>query len=121
MQYLIKVVFFFTERCLICWDNLPRHIFIPCGHFGVCSDCKEKLEESEILKGCPFCNNTSSRLQEVYFCGKKYKKDDENIIYLLCKLNRQIKELNNQLVNEKNINIKIKKRLESINLSKDET
>ena len=106
---------FFTEKCLICWENLPRHVFIPCGHFGVCTECKNKINTSRIIKGCPVCNNSESILFELFFCGKEYDKNDENIIFLICKLKKEMEILNKKLINEKNLNIEMRKRVELMN------
>jgi len=106
---------FFNEKCIICWDKLPRHIYIPCGHFGVCTDCKIKMNESPHLNGCPYCNNESSELHEIFFCGKKYEKSDENILYLICKLNKKVKILNEELKNERTSNKKMKESIKEKN------
>ena len=50
-----------------------------------------------------YCNNESSELYEMFFCGKKYDRSDENILYLICKLNQKVQTLNEELENERTL------------------
>jgi hypothetical protein len=35
--------------CIICMDAPKTLVFVPCGHYCVCSECSERLKE------CPLC------------------------------------------------------------------
>ena len=52
---------FFNEKCIICWDKLPRHIYIPCGHFGVCTDCKK-----DAILLCEIRNGLAKHLKRTF-------------------------------------------------------
>lgn len=45
----------FASHCLVCWENLPLLVLLPCRHRCVCSGCLPHLE----LK-CPLCRNKIS-------------------------------------------------------------
>ena len=52
---------------------MAKFIYIPCGHFGICESCKNKMEQSEsniIHQGCPFCKNISSKFIKFIFVVK---------------------------------------------------
>jgi hypothetical protein len=44
-----------ASHCLVCWENLPLLVLLPCRHRCVCSGCLPHLE----LK-CPLCRNKIS-------------------------------------------------------------
>lgn len=46
-----KIIEFKEPECVICMSNEPSFIYIPCGHYCVCSQCHSKLLE----KKCPLC------------------------------------------------------------------
>eukprot|EP00035_Acanthoeca_spectabilis_P007762 m.142599 g.142599 ORF g.142599 m.142599 type:complete len:273 (+) comp14074_c0_seq7:301-1119(+) len=39
-------------QCLVCWDNQPLLVLLPCRHRCVCSGCLPQLERK-----CPLCRN----------------------------------------------------------------
>eukprot|EP01084_Bolivina_argentea_P070493 128170_1 len=39
-----------SNECIICMDKPPRFACIPCGHYGVCNDCKSMINNQ-----CPIC------------------------------------------------------------------
>jgi hypothetical protein len=45
-------VFEVTE-CVICFDNAPAHIFLPCAHFCSCAECYKGLKRTG--NKCPLC------------------------------------------------------------------
>ena len=41
--------------CGICYHKSTKlHVFIPCGHIGICEDCSKQIMKD--TKTCPFCN-----------------------------------------------------------------
>lgn len=46
--------------CIICMVNERSVAFIPCGHFGTCKICFEKITE------CPICRNFIKCTQKVF-------------------------------------------------------
>jgi len=39
--------------CCTCLNTIASHIFVPCGHLCICSDCVQQLEDRK----CPLCRN----------------------------------------------------------------
>jgi len=37
------------DECKICFDGVPDHCLVPCGHTGLCGRC------SKAMRACPFC------------------------------------------------------------------
>jgi SH3 domain/Zinc finger, C3HC4 type (RING finger) len=37
------------DECKICFDGVPDHCLVPCGHAGMCETC------SKAMRACPFC------------------------------------------------------------------
>lgn len=46
--------------CIICMVNERSVAFIPCGHFGTCKMCSEKITE------CPICRSFIKYTQKVF-------------------------------------------------------
>jgi hypothetical protein len=46
-------VVFEVNECVICMENIPDQIFIPCGHLCSCSSCYVQLKKSK--PDCPLC------------------------------------------------------------------
>jgi uncharacterized protein YxjI len=42
---------FKVEECVICFENNPNQIFLPCAHQCICLDCYKQL----VKKCCPLC------------------------------------------------------------------
>ena len=38
-------------ECVLCMENQPEAVFVPCGHLCICHDCCQK----EVLFECPIC------------------------------------------------------------------
>lgn len=53
---------FMEESCVICFSDRPEIIFLPCGHFCMCSGCygvyKTGLSYCRIADMCPICRKT---------------------------------------------------------------
>ena len=45
-----------NELCIICMDNRPNCIVLPCGHICACSDCLDNWFKNN--KVCPVCRTT---------------------------------------------------------------
>ncbi|VVU95302.1 Zinc finger, C3HC4 type (RING finger) [seawater metagenome] len=96
----------YSEKCLICWDRLAKHVFYPCGHFGVCDKCYDiLLPDDKMFCKCPMCNKNNSQLMKVYFCGNRVGSINPYM---------QIQKLNTQLKTEQQLNTIIKQKLEII-------
>ena len=48
-------------ECKICHARPMTHACVPCGHFLMCSECSEKVQE------CPVCRQHVERVQVIYF------------------------------------------------------
>ena len=48
-----------APECVVCLERARAVAFLPCGHFCVCSNCGQRLDE------CPICRN-STRKQRIY-------------------------------------------------------
>ncbi len=104
----------YSEKCLICWNKMANYIYIPCGHFGICESCKNKMNEAEYNRkhvGCPFCKNISSQPYKIYFCGKKYDSND-NLYELIENQKNEIQKLISNLDQERLCNNIIRQREE---------
>ena len=42
-------------ECMICLENLPNTMVLPCGHCVVCKECSEKLENTNDARTCVRC------------------------------------------------------------------
>lgn len=42
------------ESCCVCFDRPKTHVFVPCGHLCICSDCSSKLNSDN----CPICQTS---------------------------------------------------------------
>jgi len=53
---------FMEDSCVICFSDRPEMIFLPCGHFCMCSGCygvyKTGLSYCRISDLCPICRKT---------------------------------------------------------------
>ncbi len=47
-----EVIFEVTE-CVICMDNKPDQIFVPCAHLCTCGDCYQQMKKTK--PACPLC------------------------------------------------------------------
>jgi rubrerythrin len=53
-----------TVSCVICYENLRTHAFIPCGHLSICSVCNKSADG---LHGkCPICNTQFAHIVRIY-------------------------------------------------------
>eukprot|EP01084_Bolivina_argentea_P036325 67220_1 len=50
-----------ANTCVICYDEIPTHICLPCGHFNVCGHCTSKLTGT-----CPICQNEYESVIKVF-------------------------------------------------------
>ena len=50
------------ESCCVCLDRPKTHVFVPCGHLCICSDCSSKLNSDN----CPICQTSYE------YCIKTY-------------------------------------------------
>lgn len=51
------------DSCLICCDNQPDCIILPCGHMGVCAKCMESWFETNQV--CPICRAENSIYKKI--------------------------------------------------------
>ena len=51
MEKLIKPLEDENSSCIVCMDNKPEVVLIPCGHQNMCSPCAYQWNEEQ--KGCP--------------------------------------------------------------------
>jgi parallel beta-helix repeat protein len=51
------------ELCMICLENQPTCIAIPCGHCGFCKSCMEYWYKEN--RTCPACRNEPSSFKEI--------------------------------------------------------
>ena len=49
--------------CIICCQNEPDSIIIPCGHTGVCSDCLDNWFKEN--KTCPCCRSKAEKYRMI--------------------------------------------------------
>lgn len=47
--------------CCTYLKTIATHVFVPCGHLCICSDCKQRLEE----KKCPLCRKEYNHCMRV--------------------------------------------------------
>jgi hypothetical protein len=50
------------DECVICMDAKKTHIFLPCGHFAVCSTCTRKGN----FQKCPICCQKLTSIAKVH-------------------------------------------------------
>ena len=69
------------RECILCYDNEPQVIFLPCGHFSLCEACCGDLSGKRFETGsrtitfsadskplsCPTCRQTVSLINKVFF------------------------------------------------------
>lgn len=48
-------------ECGICYNAAKEFAFAPCGHFGVCSGCKDRM-----IRSCPWCRRAVSGFLKLY-------------------------------------------------------
>lgn len=53
------------KRCIICFENKIKYIFIPCGHFIVCGTCAKRVYET--TSKCPTCRHRYTNLTKVFY------------------------------------------------------
>ncbi|CAD8106652.1 unnamed protein product [Paramecium primaurelia] len=51
------------EKCLVCYENLPNIVFIPCRHGGICQQCAEDVIQKS--NECYLCRKTISQILKV--------------------------------------------------------
>lgn len=51
------------DTCIICCENAPDCIILPCGHMGVCSNCLESWFETKQI--CPICRAENSIYKKI--------------------------------------------------------
>ncbi|EKX50755.1 hypothetical protein GUITHDRAFT_61116, partial [Guillardia theta CCMP2712] len=49
------------DMCVICFEALSTHAYIPCGHQAVCELCSVKFPSP-----CPICNCKSIMCTRIY-------------------------------------------------------
>ncbi len=50
------------KTCVICYENNCEYIFIPCGHYCICSGCNKKCQTMNI-QSCPLCQTNGTRVK----------------------------------------------------------
>lgn len=50
------------DACYICFTNIPREKFTPCGHAGICRACARKVMQRD-TPSCPLCRGEVSSFQ----------------------------------------------------------
>ena len=53
VNVLNGVTIYEEEDCTVCYSVKPEIVFIPCGHYCLCTDCDQQLE----YRKCPCCMN----------------------------------------------------------------
>eukprot|EP01084_Bolivina_argentea_P060825 111127_1 len=48
-------------KCIVCYEEIPTYVCIPCGHLNVCGNCKDKLTGT-----CPICQNEYESVIKVF-------------------------------------------------------
>ena len=57
----------YMNRCIICHENdIAKYAFYPCGHYGICSDCKTNMFNQVGNWVCSTCDNTNPN--ETLYC-----------------------------------------------------
>jgi hypothetical protein len=51
------------QTCVICMENIPMVVLIPCGHMKFCIKCTKQLEKPE----CPFCRESVDKAIIAYY------------------------------------------------------
>eukprot|EP00833_Pecoramyces_ruminatium_P010595 jgi/Orpsp1_1/1184627/evm.model.c7180000090300.1 len=51
--------------CSICDEELVRKVLVPCGHYGICNSCINKIKKKLDSK-CPFCRKKFSDSINIY-------------------------------------------------------
>ena len=51
------------DVCIVCMVEKRDHVFVPCGHMLLCSNCSSRYD---ISKGCPLCRSPCTTLMKVY-------------------------------------------------------
>ena len=50
------------RTCVICYDNDSQYIFVPCGHFCICTGCNNRLNNMN-MNNCPMCQTSGTRVR----------------------------------------------------------
>jgi hypothetical protein len=64
-------VFTNVTECIVCTENKPNMIVLPCGHVSLCSDCS--VEYKTKFKTCPECRTPIKEITK--YVSKKEKTD----------------------------------------------
>ncbi|CAK59859.1 unnamed protein product (macronuclear) [Paramecium tetraurelia] len=51
------------EKCLVCYENTPNIVFVPCRHGGICQQCAEDVIQKS--NECYLCRKTISQILKV--------------------------------------------------------
>eukprot|EP00656_Telonema_subtile_P017151 TRINITY_DN19148_c0_g1_i2.p1 TRINITY_DN19148_c0_g1~~TRINITY_DN19148_c0_g1_i2.p1 ORF type:complete len:322 (-),score=77.45 TRINITY_DN19148_c0_g1_i2:229-1194(-) len=52
--------------CVVCMESPKTHIFIPCFHKCVCSDCASMIQRAPDAQGCPMCRKPFESVTRVF-------------------------------------------------------
>ena len=50
------------STCVICIENRPDHVIVPCGHLCLCHACCSNVRSAK----CPMCNGPIDRVMQVF-------------------------------------------------------
>jgi len=113
MENIYKKKIIKENSCCICLDNTPSILF-KCGHFCVCSDCRNHgVEDSEpMLMVCPLCKTKSNSYGTDYTENIKHEDyiehTKEDIKNNLIELHNDYNKWTNELISENKKNLKEK-------------
>ena len=51
--------------CVVCIDGIANHIFLPCGHVGICEVCLENYK----LKVCSICSAGNVQITKIFYAS----------------------------------------------------
>ncbi|CAK91882.1 unnamed protein product (macronuclear) [Paramecium tetraurelia] len=57
------------DKCLVCYENIPNIVFVPCRHGGICQQCAEDVIQKS--NECYLCRKTISQILKVQKNGNK--------------------------------------------------
>ncbi|CAD8113861.1 unnamed protein product [Paramecium sonneborni] len=51
------------DKCLVCYENIPNIVFVPCRHGGICQQCAEDVIQKS--NECYLCRKTINQILKV--------------------------------------------------------
>jgi len=58
-EVIENLIIYEVHECVVCLENNPNIIFLPCGHLCTCQNCSIRL-----MNKCPLCRRKISRMMD---------------------------------------------------------